>query len=96
MSQLIQSTFARYAQTEQEQLAGSVLTHDQKQFIQNQICTIAEERLAIIPEPNDYTSFIQQEAHLKGQMVALQYLLDCSTASEDQLLALAEAQAATS
>lgn len=96
MSTLIQSTFARYEQTEQEQLAGSSLTYDQKQFIQNQICTIAEERLALVPEANNYAAFIQQEAHLKGQMVALQYLLDCSLASEEQLFALAAAQAVTS
>lgn len=96
MSTLIQSTFARYEQTNQEQLAGSSFTYDQKQFIQNQICTLAEERIALVPEPNNYAEFIQHEAHLKGQMASLQYLLDCSLASEEQLYALAAAQAATS
>lgn len=96
MSTVISSAFTRYAQTNQEQLAGSVLSGDQKQYIQNQLATIAEQRLALVPDPINYAVFIQDEAFLKGQMAAYQYMLDSSEASEDQLRALAEAQAATS
>ena len=96
MSQLTESTFAKYEQSEQEQLAGTALTYDQKHFIQNQLCMIAEERIALQPDPVNYPAFIQQEAFLKGQMSAYKYLLDCSTESEKALLALAAAQAATS
>lgn len=96
MSVLAQSSFTRYDQTPQEQLAGTCLTTEQKQFIQTQLANLAEERLALVPDANNYSTFIQQEAHIKGQMQFAQYLLDCSTESETQLLAIAEAQAATS
>lgn len=96
MSMIIENEFTQYQLTEQEQLAGSVLTTNQKQNIQSQIAVIAQSRLALVPDPNNYASFIQTESHYKGQMDALKYLLDCSDNSELQLLTLAQAQAATS
>jgi hypothetical protein len=96
MSTPIVNQFTQYQQTEQEQLAGSTLSTDQKQFIQSQIALVAQSRLALVPDANNYASFIQTESHYKGQMDAYQYLLDCSDASEQQLLALAAAQNATS
>jgi hypothetical protein len=96
MSQIITTAFTKYEQTTQEQLSGMSLGIDQTQFIQTQLATMAEERLALVPDPNNYAAFIQQEAALKGQMQFAQYLLDCSLESQQQLVALAEAQAATS
>lgn len=86
MSILTESTFSSFKQTDAEQLAGTHLTEEQRHFIQNQICMIAEERISLVPDPNNYAAFIQQEAHLKGQMVAYKYLLDCSIATESVLL----------
>lgn len=96
MSTIIETAFTKYDQTEQEQLAGSVLTIDQTQFIQTQLAIAAESHLALVPDPSNYASFIQTEAELKGQMRAYQYLLDCSTISRQQLYDLASAQQATS
>lgn len=96
MSTIIQNEFTQYAQTEQEQLAGTVLTNDQKQFIRNQLAMVAQSRIALVPDPNNYPAFIQTEAAYAGEMRAYRYLLDCSDASEVALLALAAAQNATS
>lgn len=85
MAQLIVSTFTQYSQSQQEQLAGTLLCMEQKQFIQTEIAKIAEQRLALVPDPNNYAVFIQQESYLKGQMEAYKYLLDCASASEVQL-----------
>lgn len=96
MSTIIENEFTQYELTRQELLTGSVLTTTQKQFIQSQIAMIAQSRLSLVPDPNNYSSFIQTESHYKGQMDALKYLLDCSDSSELELLALAQAQNATS
>ncbi len=88
-----ESTFAYKDQTVMQQLAGTLLTVDQKQFIKNQLSVIAEERLALVPDPNNYASFIQTEAHLKGQMDAYKYLLDCSVVSEREILEAAREEA---
>ncbi len=96
MSTIIENEFTQYAQTEQEQLAGMSLTIDQRQFIQSQIAMISQSRLALVPDPNNYADFIQSEAAYKGQIDAYKFLLDCHNTSQEQLLALAAAQAATS
>lgn len=96
MATIIENNFTQYQLTEQEQLSGSALGITQKQFIQSQMAIVAELRLALVPEPNNYAAFIQTEAHYKGQMTAYQYLLDASDESEKQLLALTQAQQETS
>lgn len=96
MSSIIENEFTQYSQTTQEQLAGMTLTTAQHQFIQSQIAMLAQSRLALVPDPNNYADFIQSEANYKGQMEAYKFLLDCHAAAQEQLLALAQAQQATS
>jgi hypothetical protein len=76
------NSFTQFQQTEHEQLSGTLLSNEQKQFIQNNKAQIAEQRLALVPDPQSYSAFIQQEAYLKGQMDFAQHLLDSSIASE--------------
>lgn len=87
MSTLIMGTFTQFSFTEEEILGASLLHEEQKRWFQTQLATLAEQRVALIPDPNNYSSFIQQEAEIKGQMNALQYLLDCSTRAELELAA---------
>lgn len=91
MSTIISTAFTKYAQTRNEQLAGSSFSVDQEQFIQTLIATTAEERMALEPDPLNYAVFIQQDAYLKGQIASLQYLLDCSVESRKQLYSEAAA-----
>lgn len=86
MNNLTVSTFSKFALSESDQVIGSTLTTLQKQFIQNQVCSIAEQRVALEVDPTNYASFIQQDAYLKGQLAAFKYLLDASTASEQAVL----------
>lgn len=90
MSHLTLSTFASFHQSENEVLAGSSFTTDNKQFLQNLICLTAESIIALEPDPNNYPAFIQQEAFLKGQLSAYKYLLDASAASEEALLEISK------
>lgn len=90
MSQIIANTFTAYQQTEEELLSAMSLSGEQKQFIQTQASRIAEERIALTPNPTNYAEFIQQEAYLKGQMEFARYLLDCSTDAEQRRLEAAQ------
>lgn len=87
MSNIIINTFTQFELNEHEQLSGTLLSNEQKMFIQSQIAGIAEQRLALTPDPKDYAAFIQQEAYLKGQMDFAKFLLDSSTASENAVVA---------
>lgn len=89
MSQIAISTFIKYDHSNHEMLMSHTLTTLQKEHILTQIAITAELRLAIIPDPNNYASFIQQEAHYKGQMDAYKYLIDCSEAAQESVLDLA-------
>lgn len=92
MASLIISSFARFSMSVQEERAASLLTLEQKQLIMNEMCSIAERRLALVPDANNYSSFIQEEAHLKGQLDAYRYMLDRSEAEEELILAEAREQ----
>lgn len=92
MSNIAINTFTQFNLTEHEQLSGTLMSNEQKMFVQNQLAVIAEQRLALVPDPLNYAVFIQTEAHLKGQMDAYKYLLDCSTASEQAVLAAQQTQ----
>jgi len=87
MATFIPNSFTSYTLTDKEQLFGEILNLEQKMVMQNKLAAIAEERIALVPEANNYASFIQQEAFLKGQLTMLQWLLDSSIAAEAQVAA---------
>lgn len=82
MSNITLSTFTQFSFTEAEQLAATSLTTETKQFIQTEYSKIAEQRLALEADPNNYPAFIQQDAFLKGQMQFARWLLDCAAETE--------------
>lgn len=85
MAHITTNSFSSYILTDEERLHGALLTLTQKQLIQNEIATIAEEKLALEVDPNNVMPFIQAEAGLAGQMAALKWLLDLSEASEEEI-----------
>ena len=83
MSTIIPNDFTSYALTDEETIQGTILTITQKQVIQNQIAVAAMTKVALEPDADSYTEFLQQEAHLRGTIDALKYLIDLSDASEE-------------
>lgn len=92
MSTITRSTFTKYEFTELEFQSASLLHEEQKRWYQSQLATLAEARISLLPDPNNYSAFIQQEAELRGQMSSLQYLLDCSDLAEQAVLEAAKSQ----
>lgn len=82
MPKPIINQFSSFELTESEQLAGTILTYEQKLVLQNQLAMISAEKLALVANPHSYAEFIQQEAYKAGQIAVLQYILDSSLASE--------------
>lgn len=76
------SPFQSWILTEDEAIEGAILTITQKQCIQNQIATLAMERINLETDPAQPLKTLQQEAFLKGQITALTYLLTLSASNE--------------
>lgn len=82
----LSTSFVSYVMSQDEVSIGSVLTTLQKQCIQNQICSLAEQKLALKYSPENAMLFLQQEAELQGQLNALKYLIILSESAEASLI----------
>jgi hypothetical protein len=86
MATLNQSNqFQSWNLTPEEYLQGGMLTLTQKQVIQNQIASLATQKINLSYTPAEPLVFAQQEAYLRGQIDALNYLLTLSEEAERQL-----------
>lgn len=79
------SQFSAFSFSEEELLSASILSPIQIQLIQTDMAQIAENILALEYDPLNPQSFVQNDAHLKGQLASLKYLLLRSEESEYQL-----------
>ena len=79
------SQFSTYSFTEEELLQASILSPIQIQLIQSDMAQIAENILALEFDPENPQKFVQNDAHLKGQLAAYRYLLLRSEESVIQL-----------
>lgn len=78
MSILIPNEFSTYQLTEEELLAGSILTQSQQYVIQNQIATAAQAKLELIFDPLQEKDYGMQIAYQTGVINALRGLLTTS------------------
>ena len=85
MATLIQNEFASFELTDKEALQGSLLTTVQMQVIQNQLANAAMEKIHLEYDASNPTAFIQQEASLKGQLDAYNFLLEASVIAKEEL-----------
>jgi len=79
-----ENPFQSWVLTDAELLQGHLLTITQKQCIQNQIASLAIERVNLPLNPANLLETIQQDAEKKGQILALQYLLTLSASAEER------------
>lgn len=80
---LTPNSFSSYFLTEEDSLEGSILTTLQKQVIHNLLVARAEQKLALELDPNDVSSYLQQEASLAGEITAYQTLIANSEISNE-------------
>jgi hypothetical protein len=79
------SAFQSWVLSPQEELQGKIFTITQKQVIQNRIVQLAHTRLNLSYDPVNQMIFLQQDADLRGQILALSSLLDESAMAENQI-----------
>ncbi len=72
------SVFNRITLTAPEQIEASKLSSLQRTNLNNLLCNIMEEKLNLPFTPNNPLEYAQREAHLKGQMDILNYLIAMS------------------
>lgn len=89
MANITVGTFTHWNLSTQEVLQGSVLNQSQKQLLQNELATIGEQIVNLEYNPDRPLEFVQNDAHLKGQMAVIRYMLMRSDESEQQLKNLA-------
>lgn len=82
MAKIAIGVFTSFELTSQELVAGSILTTDQKNILQNDLSQIAENKLNLDFDPLNPTKFAQDEAFLKGQMSIIRVMLQRSDESE--------------
>lgn len=80
MSNMIATSFTAYQLTDEEVLAGSILTIGQKEVLQNLLSVTAEQKMALEFDVANPETFIQEEARLKGWIECIRYQLDASQA----------------
>jgi len=83
MAHLLANEFTTFSLNEDEETQGSVLTIDQQQVIHNDLAISAAEKLALEPDTQDYSKYLQQEAYLRGQIDAYRFLLERSLALQE-------------
>lgn len=79
------SPFISWDMSPQETLQACVLSGLQRQHIQNLLCAYATEKLQRTIDPLNPIVTIQADAESRGQISALQYLLDLSFQAEQTL-----------
>lgn len=89
MASIVNGTFTHWDLLPQEVLQGSILSQSQKQLLQNELATIAEQIVNLEYTPDKPMEFVQHDAHLKGQMSIIRYMLLRSDESEVALKNLA-------
>jgi len=77
--------FQSWTLTPEEFLQGGLLTTLQKQVIQNQIASVAIEKLHLEYNPAEPLEFVKASSNAQGQIAALSYLLTLSESAEMQL-----------
>lgn len=79
------SPFQSWVLSPEEFSQGCILTSLQKQVIQNQIAQIATQKINLEFDSTNVLKYTQEEAALKGQLQALEYLLTLSQTAEAQV-----------
>lgn len=66
-----------YEFSPQEAKQAQILPEINLQFIKTQLAFKTKERENLAPDPNNYSKFVQEDAHLRGMMDAYEFLIDC-------------------
>ena len=78
MSQKLLTPFESFSLTEEESKSAMSLSHLQMQNMHNLRTTYMLQKVGLSVDTKDMTSYLQQEAYLRGQIDILTYLIETS------------------
>lgn len=76
-----------YEFTDRELRSAQLLPEINLQYIKTQLAFKVKERENLVPDPNNYAAFIQEESHIKGMIAAFEFLIDCHVNTVEALAA---------
>lgn len=80
--QLKPNDFSEYDMTDEEIMAGQLLTHNQKAVLQNRLAQYAREKINVQFDPDKVLQYAQVEAELAGKIILIREILDGCTEVE--------------
>ena len=83
MPKLVVNRFSQYELTEQEALQGKLLTDANQAVLQNELASVAEQRIALVYDVTNPNKFLQEDAYLRGQMELIEYLMQSHSSALD-------------
>lgn len=86
MAKLIPGRFSAYELSTIETLNGSVLSYEQKMFLQNCLSQEAVGKSSLEVDTSDMAKFQQSEAYYRGKIEWIEWYLANSEAAEEELL----------
>lgn len=95
MSRKTVNIFDTYEHTEQEQIASSIFSQTNLEYLHNQRTAIAQQKLLLVYDTTNPSAFVQEDAYLRGQLDILSYLIDSSEAATSAVAEIAALDAAT-
>lgn len=90
MAELSIGSFTQWKLSDHEILQGGILSPQQKQLLQNDLATTAEQILNLRYDPASPLEFVQEDANLKGYMQAIRAILTRSDDAEVTLRRIQE------
>ena len=82
----VPNEFTSYQLTEEEELLARTLSNLQEAAIRNELSVVATQKLNVVFDSTNPSSFGLQVAYLDGQIAALRWLLASSDAAKQQAI----------
>lgn len=90
MATIAPSQYTRYNLHPAEELEGQIINLNQRYVLQTQLADTVQLKLNLVPDVDNFTKFIQQEAFYAGQIALLDAILSRSDQAEMELRNLIE------
>lgn len=90
MSKIAAGTFTHWEFSEREILELTALSVERERFLQNERARVAEQIINLEYNPRNPMQFAQDDAHLKGQLSILNWMLLASQEAHLKLANLAD------
>lgn len=87
MAKQVANVFTSFELSEEEWVQAAQLNDMQKMLFQSMRSEAANAKLNLVPDPSNYTVYLQQEAEYRGRITAFDEILAASQEAEEIIAA---------